>query len=131
DKELIELERDPRSDGTLAAVFRTFHTIKGNAGFLGFTRLEALAHAGEDLLGRLRDGRLGRTPEVTDTLLAIVDAVREILTQIETEGREGSEEYSRLLHTIARLELDEPPDDSSTTNGDEQDSPPERFGDLL
>ena len=34
------------------------HTIKGTCGFLGLTRLEAVAHAGENVLGRYRDGTL-------------------------------------------------------------------------
>ena len=61
DQELVKLESDPSSKELLASVFRTIHTIKGSCGFLGFSRLEKLAHAGESLLSRLRDGQL--TPE--------------------------------------------------------------------
>jgi two-component system chemotaxis sensor kinase CheA len=131
DLDLVALERDPVSGGTLAAVFRALHTIKGNAGFLSFTQLEALAHAGEELLGRLRDGRLDRTPEFTDALLAIVDAVRETLSHIETHGREGDEEYGSLIQTVAVLQQDEPPRRRSAGERPEGAPPPERFGDLL
>jgi len=41
-------------------VFRTIHTIKGTCGFLGFNKLEKVAHAGENLLSRLRDGQMVR-----------------------------------------------------------------------
>jgi HPt (histidine-containing phosphotransfer) domain-containing protein len=48
DRELIHLEKDPENRDTLASVFRTIHTIKGACGFLGFTKLESVAHVGED-----------------------------------------------------------------------------------
>ena len=48
DRELINLEKDPGNRGTLASIFRTIHTIKGTCGFLGFTKLESVAHVGEN-----------------------------------------------------------------------------------
>src|SRR5271154_4705239 len=64
DRELIQLERDPHNRATLASVFRTIHTIKGTCGFLGFTKLEAVAHVGENLLSKLRDGELVLNPRL-------------------------------------------------------------------
>ena len=58
DKDLLALEADPTDPQRLASVFRTVHTIKGNSGFFGFSKLGALAHSGEHLLGKLRDGKL-------------------------------------------------------------------------
>ena len=55
---LTELEERPRRRGLLGEIFRSVHTIKGTTGFLGFKRLEKLAHAGENLLGLLREGKL-------------------------------------------------------------------------
>ena len=51
DGDLLALERDPHSKDTLASIFRVMHTIKGTCGFLGFSRLERVAHAAESLLG--------------------------------------------------------------------------------
>src|SRR5215471_1291204 len=65
DQELVKLESSPSSGELLASIFRTIHTIKGSCGFLGFARLEKLAHAGENLLSQLRDGKLTLTPEIT------------------------------------------------------------------
>ena len=56
DKDLVALEQNPRDTQRLASIFRTIHTIKGTSGFLGFSKLGALTHDGESLLGRLRDG---------------------------------------------------------------------------
>jgi len=62
DGDLLTLERDPNSPDVLASIFRVMHTIKGTCGFLGFQKLERVAHAAESLLGALRDGTLAVTP---------------------------------------------------------------------
>ena len=58
DRDLLELEKDPTAQEILASIFRTIHTIKGTCGFLGFSHLEKVAHVGENLLSRLREGLL-------------------------------------------------------------------------
>jgi two-component system chemotaxis sensor kinase CheA len=77
DRDLVGLEKNPEDKEALAGVFRTIHTIKGTCGFLGFNKLEAVAHVGENLLTRLRDRQLRLTPEITTALLSMVDAVRQ------------------------------------------------------
>jgi two-component system, chemotaxis family, sensor kinase CheA len=75
DQDLVVLEKDPANRDTLSSIFRTIHTIKGTSGFLAFNQLEAVTHAGENLLSRLRDGLLPFSAEITTGLLAMVDAV--------------------------------------------------------
>ena len=58
DADLVALEQEPNSRERLSSIFRTIHTIKGTSGFLAFHRLEQLTHVGENLLSRLRDGRM-------------------------------------------------------------------------
>src|ERR1700730_14660229 len=103
DRELVQMEKDPRNRATLASVFRTIHTIKGTCGFLGFNKLEAVAHVGENLLTRLRDRLLTLTPEITTALLSMVDAVRQMLGQIEVSSQEGERDDSVLIATLTRL----------------------------
>lgn len=97
DREFVELEHDPNSRQILASIFRTIHTIKGTAGFLGFDRLGAVSHEGESLLSLLRDGTILLTPAMTSTLLAMVDAVRQMLTAIEQTGADGDNDYPKLV----------------------------------
>jgi len=104
DRDLVSLEQDPTSSTTLGSIFRTIHTIKGTCGFLGFGKLESVAHAGENLLSKLRDGQLQLEPDMTTGLLSLVDAVRAMLAQIETEGSEGAGDYSDLVSTLIRLQ---------------------------
>ncbi len=103
DKDLLALEADPADPQRLASVFRTVHTIKGNSGFFGFSKLGALAHSGEHLLGKLRDGKLRLDDRVAGTLYSMVDAVRTILQSIETAGNEGDHDYRELSRTLAAV----------------------------
>lgn len=103
DRELVDLEKNPEDREILASIFRTIHTIKGTCGFLAFSKLESVAHAGENLLGKLRDGELVLNPEITSALLATVDAVRQMLASIELSNAEGDVDYSDLVETLSRL----------------------------
>jgi two-component system, chemotaxis family, sensor kinase CheA len=103
DEELVRLESNP-SKQLLAGVFRTIHTLKGSCGFLGFSRLEKVAHTGESLLSRLRDGDLTLSAELTSGLLAMVDAVRRMLADIQATGADGVDDYTELLERLMQLQ---------------------------
>lgn len=104
ERQLILLEKSPGSQELLVEVFRALHTIKGATSFLGFTKLCALAHTGESLLSRLRDGLLVINQEITTALLSLVDAIREMLAVIAATGEEGNGDYSALVTTLTRLQ---------------------------
>jgi len=104
DRDLVGLEKNPRDREALAGVFRTIHTIKGTCGFLGFAKLEKVAHVGENLLTRLRDRQLVLNPEITTALLGMVDAVRQMLQEIESTGKDGEIDYPDLRETLTRLQ---------------------------
>ena len=103
DRDLLALEQDPGSRELLAGVFRTIHTIKGTSGFLAFHRLEELTHVGENLLSRLRDGRIELTDARSTALLQMVDAVRGLLAEIEATGGEGDADHGALIATLSAL----------------------------
>ncbi|MBX9678076.1 MAG: chemotaxis protein CheA [Gemmataceae bacterium] len=103
DRDLVSLEKDTRNKDCLARIFRTIHTIKGTCGFFGFGKLEALTHVGENLLSKLRDGVLFLTPTLTTALLAMVDAVRQLLDDIEKTGQEGARDNTSLQAKLTDL----------------------------
>ena len=103
DRDLLALEQNPGSRELLASVFRTIHTIKGTSGFLAFHRLEKLTHVGENLLSRLRDGRIALTDARSSALLKMVDAVRGLLAGIEATGAEVDTDHSELIATLSAL----------------------------
>src|SRR5476651_1101398 len=82
DVDLVTLEKEPTERETLARVFRTLHTIKGTAGFLGLMKLQTIAHAAETLLSRLSAGELTFDAAIASALLATVDTIRKILDDV-------------------------------------------------
>jgi two-component system, chemotaxis family, sensor kinase CheA len=104
DSELVKLESDPSSQELLSSIFRTIHTIKGSCGFLGFSKLEKVAHVGESLLSRLREGKLSLTPEITSGMLAMVDAIRTMLGAVDKTEQDGEETYPELIESLTRLQ---------------------------
>ena len=136
DRELIGLEKNPHDRDALSSVFRTIHTIKGTCGFLGFNKLEKVAHVGENLLTRLRDGQLTLNQELTTALLGMVDAVRQMLGSIEASGAEGERDDTKLIATLTRLQQQpEPPAKSRSApvpdEAIEAATPPSSMGDIL
>lgn len=109
ERDLLALEERPDSVETLSSVFRTVHTIKGTCGCLGFAKLESLAHVGENLLSKLRDRTLPLGPDMASALLALSDALREMLTSIEAKGVEGDRDHGPLVELLGRLGADAPP----------------------
>ncbi len=89
--DLVALEQDPSSRELVSEIFRTFHTVKGTCGFLGFPRLESLAHAGESLLSDWRDGLIEAGSDTVDLLLRTVDALRRLLAAIDGSGTDDIE----------------------------------------
>ena len=119
DRDLLALEDTPEDRDRLASIFRTIHTIKGTSGFLAFPKLEKVAHVGESLLVPLRDGDFDLTRNMADNLLKMVDAIREILGNIESNGAEGEQEYKDLVAQLEILRNGEP-DTSDSAEGEVQ-----------
>jgi len=103
DKEFVELEKNPGNRDVIASIFRTIHTVKGTSGFFGFEKLQLVAHAGENLLVRLRDGVLTLNADMGSALLRTVDAIRGILGNIERSGAEGAATYPELIAELEAL----------------------------
>src|SRR5947208_4495772 len=103
DNQLVRFEQDPSDAKILDNIFRLVHTIKGTCGFLGVPRLEALAHAGETLMGKFRDGMPVKAEAVT-LILSSIDRIKEILAGLEateTEPEGTDEDLIEQLHAMA------------------------------
>ncbi len=107
ERDLLVLEQDPADLERLKSIFRCIHTIKGTSGFLALPRLEALTHVGENVLSKLRDGKLSYAGEIPDVLLQLVDAVRRMLATIEATGAEASTDYAGLTDRLLAIEAGE------------------------
>jgi two-component system chemotaxis sensor kinase CheA len=100
---LTDLEKRPGDLDLVSEIFRTVHTIKGTTGFLGFRRLEKLAHTGEGLLAALRAGKIDATSKLIGALLELLDRLRAVLHLIETTGAEGARSTDDDRDLIALL----------------------------
>jgi two-component system chemotaxis sensor kinase CheA len=103
DRDLLALKQNPSSANLLRGVFRTMHTIKGGAGFLGLGGLEKLAHAAENLLGKIRDGEMPFTNDVAAILLATVEKCREGLLLLETNGNDAGFEPGPIAQQLLAI----------------------------
>ena len=130
--DLVELERSPGDPALLSSIFRAMHTIKGTCGFLGYPKLEAVAHAAENLLSLLRENEITYSNPVANALLATTDAMREVLTLLETTGAEGDRDYSEIIATLRALAIadadDAAPADVPATPAAKDATTPERGG---
>lgn len=111
DVELVNLEQNPNDRDILSNIFRLVHTIKGTCGFLGLPRLESLAHAAENVLGKFRDGELEVTPAAVTLILNSIDRIKEILghleaTEQEPEGTDDDLKAQLNAAAEGRLERD-------------------------
>ena len=125
DLDLVALEESPDDPELLARVFRTIHTVKGTCGFLGYHRLEALSHAGEDVLALLRAGDLRLDEQITTALLSLVDAIREVLDSVAETGDEGEHDHTAVITALRACLPGAPQPRTVPTATDERGSGPE------
>lgn len=99
---LVTLERNPKSAESVNTAFRHFHSIKGMSGTMGFSLIFELAHQLEELMARVRDGRLALGPAIVDLLLEGVDQFGGWINAIDG-GAEILAPATRLHHRIGEL----------------------------
>jgi len=100
DAELVRFENNPDDKAILDNIFRLLHTVKGTCGFLGLPRLEAVAHAGETLLGKFRDGELKVSAPMVTLVLQAIDQIKYILEELEANGVEPAGDDSELIKRL-------------------------------
>ena len=103
DMDFVLLEKTPDDKKLVGNIFRAIHTLKGSSGFFAFKRLEKVTHAGETLLGKIRDGSLELDKQKTSLLLDTLDAVREIVAGIEATNTEPEGDNSQLIEDLLNL----------------------------
>ena len=110
DLALVKLERAPDDQATLGLIFRLVHTIKGTCGFLGLPRLEHVAHAAENVLGRVRDRELAATPPVISAVLAALDRIKLIVAGLAAAGAEPGGDDSGVITALERVASGDAPE---------------------
>ena len=103
DLDFVQLEITPDDKKLVANIFRAMHTLKGSSGFFAFKRLEKVSHAGESLLGKIRDGQLTLDTQKATILLSTLDCLRAIIEGIESTHTEPPGDDSGLVENLLAL----------------------------
>jgi two-component system, chemotaxis family, sensor kinase CheA len=103
DLELVKLEQNPEDPKLLGSIFRIVHTIKGTCGFLGLPRLERVAHAGESVLGKIRDGEMVVSEGAISLVLESLDRIKSLLAALEEKEVEPEGDDSDLIGRLNQL----------------------------
>jgi len=98
DQRFVELEKNPEDTTLLNDIFRSVHTIKGAAGFLGFQQMVEVTHVTEDILNKLRKGEMKVDAVVMDAILQSIDLIKVLLTNIkEKNGKQENIETTKAV----------------------------------
>ena len=103
DLQLVEFEKDPSDAAILGNIFRLVHTVKGTCGFLGLPRLESVAHAGENVLDKYRDGALEVTVDGVSLVLKCIDTIRNLVDGLAETGEEAEGDDAVLIAQLNAL----------------------------
>jgi len=87
--QILKLEEAPDDGEAINAIFRSFHTIKGVAGFLNLRQIGALAHTSENLLDLARHGKLTMVGDVVDVVLQAIDAMKGLMIALDNAAPKG------------------------------------------
>ena len=106
ENDLVLLEDNKSDEDLLNKIFRSAHTLKSSAGTVGFTTMSELNHVAENLLEKVRSGKLDVTPKMITVLLEFLDTVKLMLQNIidgkgEAEGVDNIESLKAKIKAIA------------------------------
>ncbi|WP_297295203.1 chemotaxis protein CheA [uncultured Brachyspira sp.] len=106
ENDLVLLEDNKSDEDLLNKIFRSAHTLKSSAGTVGFTTMSELNHVAENLLEKVRSGKLDVTPQMITVLLEFLDTVKLMLQNIvdgksETEGVNNIDSLKAKIKAIA------------------------------
>ena len=101
---LLLLENSPEDSGSLIAdVFRSMHTLKGNSGMFGLTKVADFLHNLETLYEKVRSDHSLLSPEIVECTFKSLDHVKKIIYDPELEEEENAEEYKILTAQILNI----------------------------
>lgn len=127
---ILELEKKPRDKEIINRIFRPFHTIKGVTGFLGLKKLNLISHEAESLLDQARNAKIQITSKVIQCILAAIDAIKYIVTELGSDTKEekiSDADLDKLINVLKSAAIM----GDSTTNDEPEfqwDKPTENQG---
>lgn len=90
------------SSEKVASMFRAFHSIKGVAGFLSFLNVQEVTHRAEEVLDKVRSGKIPLEAGLASMVLEACDYLRGLLSAIAGTGEDKGSEADKVS-LLARL----------------------------
>ncbi|MCG8696716.1 MAG: Hpt domain-containing protein, partial [Bacteroidales bacterium] len=102
---LLDLEKNPHDEEVIHTIFRSFHTIKGMAGFLNLQDIGSLAHAAENLLDAARKGQLSLQGPNMDAIFESMDIMKKMMSQLKdaVNSHKSVQSPHGLVELLTRL----------------------------
>lgn len=100
---LLSWEKEPASPEYVPVIFRSIHSFKGNSGFFGYGNLEALSHQIENVLDIVKSGGSFATENPFDTLLQAVDALKEGVACLSSDGKDQIADLDTHVEALKAL----------------------------
>lgn len=127
EQSLLQLESEPGDQDAIGAIFRAAHTIKGSAGLFGLASIVGFTHIVEDVLDRLREGKVAVDAALIALLLKCGDHMLELVEVVANRGeaptpaalergealREALSAYQPMRTAAAGVETAEVADDAT------------------
>ncbi|MDQ1286188.1 MAG: Histidine kinase, partial [Thermodesulfobacteriota bacterium] len=96
--DLVRLEENPEDEALINEIFRTVHTLKGGAAFVGMDGIKVVSHKMEEVFGAIRSGNLKVSPSIIDTMLEAMEVLNIL--------RDRSAAKDSAIFDTARIELE-------------------------
>ncbi|MFO0864112.1 MAG: chemotaxis protein CheW [Gemmataceae bacterium] len=104
DHDVAALEKEPGNQENLGRIAAVVEIIRGDAAQLGFPKLQAITDAGAKLLRKLQSGIATSNSTINTALLAMADAMHQLISDIENAGREGDGDFTGLVEILVKLQ---------------------------
>ncbi len=129
EKSLLLLEENPKNKEALNTVFRSMHSIKGNAEYLGIERIATLSHKTENLLELIRKEMVEIDTDLVDLLIFVHDRMTILIEDLRTNEAETTG-ITDLMDKVRRASMEEPEEQDEPAEPEKSDEPPDNSTDV-
>lgn len=139
-KDIMTLKNTQNDNETLTRLLRSLHTIKGNSRMLGFSTIEKLSHAVEDIYKSVKDEKIKNSERLVKLVYAVADKIESCITQITKKGSDDQDikiylQYCDKLAAGELIDVDAFISEINKINGkleedDDEDDFSENIGDI-
>jgi len=102
EQDLVSLESSHEDRELVGAVFRAFHTLKGNSRGLGFEEMEFMVHRTEDVIRKVQDGEMNVSSEMIDAVFKAVDCIKELLQDIK-DRKKRKHDHDHVVENLRNI----------------------------